>query len=54
MVFLTAEPLGGGTVTLAVTFSVALAFAQRVAKIKLLLWLSAVDPLSSFEKMCRH
>lgn len=50
MVCLTAEPLGGGTVTLAVTFLV----AQRVAKIKLLLWLSAVDPLSSFEKMCRH
>ena len=53
MGFLTAQPLGGGTVTLAVTL-VAVAFAQRDAKIKLLLWLSAVDLLSSFEKMCRY
>lgn len=40
--------------TLAVTFLVVVAFVQRVAKIKLLLWLSAVDLLSSFEKMCRY
>lgn len=39
---------------LALTFLISLAFGQRVAKMKLLPWLSDVDLLSSLEKMCRY